>query len=367
MLSNIEIINFRMFKHLKLDKLARVNLISGKNNSGKSAFLEAIFIHNSDYTEQAINKVLNDREETLDRGVSNISHIRHLFPGHKVDIDNFQPLRINSNKDKTFIDLGYTIIERSNDEGIRKNILSVSNDINKEIALFDLIDENIKFIIGSEKKGSKDIPLYSFESELDLFSRMRASRVMSKNTLLVPSSGTSFDDMAILWDKISLTDLEKHITSALGLIDNRVRGVAMVQSSGSNKRIPVVKLSHLEEPVTLKSLGDGMGRIFRIILSLVNCKGGILLIDEFENGLHWSVQDKIWDIVFTLARKLNVQIFCTTHSRDCLASFRKSWSKHEGDGCYFRIENKFEENQIKIRKYEFDLLESSLDLDVEVR
>jgi AAA15 family ATPase/GTPase len=47
----------------------------------------------------------------------------------------------------------------------------------------------------------------------------------------------------------------------------------------------------------LKSMGDGITRLFQIILSLVNAKDGLLLIDEFENGLYWSVQPKVWDIV----------------------------------------------------------------------
>jgi predicted ATP-dependent endonuclease of OLD family len=35
----------------------------------------------------------------------------------------------------------------------------------------------------------------------------------------------------------------------------------------------------------------------------------VLLIDEFENGLHYTVQEKVWNIV-VLANKLGVQSSC---------------------------------------------------------
>ena len=65
-------------------------------------------------------------------------------------------------------------------------------------------------------------------------------------------------------------------------------------------------------------MGDGINRILTIILAMVNCENGYLLIDEFENGLHYSVQEKLWEIIFYLAKRLNIQVFATTHSNDTI-------------------------------------------------
>ena len=46
MLENIEIQNFRCFEDTKILGFKRVNLIGGKNNAGKTAFLEALLLHN---------------------------------------------------------------------------------------------------------------------------------------------------------------------------------------------------------------------------------------------------------------------------------------------------------------------------------
>ena len=52
-----------------------------------------------------------------------------------------------------------------------------------------------------------------------------------------------------------------------------------------------------------------MQRTFGIALALVNARNGLLLIDEFENGLHYLVQPDLWRLIFQVARRLNVQVF----------------------------------------------------------
>jgi AAA15 family ATPase/GTPase len=69
-------------------------------------------------------------------------------------------------------------------------------------------------------------------------------------------------------------------------------------------------------------MGDGMNRILTIILALVNSDNGCLLIDEFENGLHYTVQENLWRIIFHLSKELNIQVFATTHSEDCIKGFQ---------------------------------------------
>jgi AAA15 family ATPase/GTPase len=64
-------------------------------------------------------------------------------------------------------------------------------------------------------------------------------------------------------------------------------------------------------------MGDGIWRLLGIALSLVTTRGGVLLIDEIDTGLHYSVLVDMWRLVLETARSLDVQVFATTHSRDC--------------------------------------------------
>ena len=78
------------------------------------------------------------------------------------------------------------------------------------------------------------------------------------------------------------------------------------------------------EPVQLRSLGEGAVRIFGIALALANSKGGVLLIDEVENGIHYSVQRDFWKMVLQAARDNDVQVLATTHSWDVVEGFTKA-------------------------------------------
>lgn len=161
---------------------------------------------------------------------------------------------------------------------------------------------------------------------------------------------------------------ESDVISALRLIDKRVSGVAFVEDiskgRGSDNRIPLVKLDGLDEPLPLKSMGDGINRLFHIIVALVNARNGLLLIDEFENGLHWSVLPKVWDIVFQLSERLNVQVFATTHSRDCIEGFDSAWNNYPTLGAFFRLEAN--NGAVKVREYTSETLSDAIEMDVAV-
>lgn len=99
-----------------------------------------------------------------------------------------------------------------------------------------------------------------------------------------------------------------------------------------------------------------MQRMLGIALALVNAENGILLIDEIENGLHYSVQTDIWRLIFQIAQRLNVQVFATSHSWDCITSFQQAAQEDKQEGVLVRLENKkgevvatvFNENKLAI-------------------
>lgn len=108
-----------------------------------------------------------------------------------------------------------------------------------------------------------------------------------------------------------------------------------------------------------------MTRLFHILVALVNAQDGVLLVDEFENGIHWSIQPVVWDIIYRVAERLNVQVFATTHSRDCIEGFDRAWSKHLDEGAFFRLDIK--DDLVKVREYTSETLTDSLETEVEVR
>jgi len=126
----------------------------------------------------------------------------------------------------------------------------------------------------------------------------------------------------MLWDKIALTEKEDLVISTLQIIEEDLEKISFIkEETSSRERRVIAKIKNISERVPLKSMGDGINRVLTIILGLVNADEGYLLIDEFENGLHYSVQEKLWGIIFKLSQKLKIQVFATTHSDDCISAF----------------------------------------------
>ena len=163
------------------------------------------------------------------------------------------------------------------------------------------------------------------------------------------------DKNPALFDGLALTPLEKYIIKALQIIEPRIDALnylkddVILSSSRRDERVPVVVLRDSAKRYRLSSMGDGINRVLTIILALLNCKDGILLIDEFENGLHHSVQSQLWKIIFELSEELNIQVFATTHSEDAIKSFSENAQANQ-NGKIIRLENR--NNSIRVVEYQ---------------
>ncbi len=60
-----------------------------------------------------------------------------------------------------------------------------------------------------------------------------------------------------------------------------------------------------------------------LALGLVQARGKLLLVDEIDIGLHYSAQTSMWQMIKRAAEQLDVQVFATTHSRDCIEALAR--------------------------------------------
>jgi hypothetical protein len=170
-----------------------------------------------------------------------------------------------------------------------------------------------------------------------------------------------------LWDEIDLTDKQDDVKKALRIIDSKIQDISFIgYPKGVDNRVPVARVTGINEPVPLGSMGEGMNRLLGVILALVNCRDGLLLIDEIESGLHYSVLTDIWRLIFRIARELNVQVFATTHSSDCVQAFERAAEEDkEEEGMLIRLERQGE--KIAARVIDERLLGIATKSEIEVR
>ena len=198
----------------------------------------------------------------------------------------------------------------------------------------------MNFHIGIEVKFDVFASLTPLEEERFYRYGFRTQSIKPDKAHFIRTKYIDRDINGVLWDNIALSDKEKFVIKALNLIEPRIERLTFIEENTQRQRTAIVKLSDSNTPVPLKSMGDGLNRILTIILALVNCDDGYLLIDEFENGLHYSIQEQLWTIIFDLSKILNIQVFATTHSNDCIKSFVSATNLVNVDSKYIKLEYK---------------------------
>jgi hypothetical protein len=128
------------------------------------------------------------------------------------------------------------------------------------------------------------------------------------------------ESLALGWSTVALTPQQGTVEDALRLIEPGLEQIAFVQDATLPEGVFKVKLKDQQAPVPLGSMGEGMSRLLALTIGLVRSRNGILLVDEIDTGLHHSVMGSLWKAILETAIKLDVQVFATTHSWDCVAA-----------------------------------------------
>lgn len=180
----------------------------------------------------------------------------------------------------------------------------------------------------------------------------------------VPSGLLSNGTLKLLWEKISGTSHSKRVIEALQLIDPKVEAFVFIGEA------PFVNIGN-DQLVPLKRSGEGMSRLLQLVLSMINAKGGLLLIDEFENGLHYSIQPRVWRLLMELATKLDVQVFATTHDWDCVKSLQQAYEEVSATEVFLfhlgRSMGVDDKGRVIATEYNSDELRTATQAELEVR
>jgi hypothetical protein len=130
---------------------------------------------------------------------------------------------------------------------------------------------------------------------------------------------------------------DKDIIDALRIIEPNVQRIEILSEPSG----PLIYLDiGLDALVPLAVCGEGMVRLFSIILELIASRNGVLLIDEIDNGLHYTVMPTLWKLLAELVEMHNVQVFGTTHNDDIIRSALEVFAETEGMLGLFRLDRR---------------------------
>ena len=321
MYSSVLISGYRGLDSFTLDGLGRINLLVGTNNSGKTSILECIELLRSAGNPHALATILvrrgewghssgEERQDYLD--------VTHLFANHEL----FGKFAVEG----TAVD---TRSRASWNNRVTVDVTDFRND-QLELEQEDSLEEEGQLTLRVNWSDAAE----EFKARTTTEGLLRwpwARRISrfrdgpSQFVQFIKTNGMTTVDVVRLFDDIVLTEQEEHVTEALRIIDRSIERIASV---GIERRPymregpggVVLKLHGVPYRVPIGSAGDGMWRMLGLALALSNAKGGVLLVDEIDTGLHYSVMENMWRMISERAVALDVQVFATTHSRDCYES-----------------------------------------------
>ena len=308
MFSSIRIERYRGFENLEMTGLGRVNLLVGSNNSGKTSILEAIYLLDAMGDPSAIWKLLSRRGEWLAPAMGTASERAPASIALEVDAGRLfwghDPFRISSTNNSN------RYLECVLDDEVHPNgwqlALRFSGDPQPIVTLLPL---------------SRDGGL-SGES-----SSIRQRRNEGRPFQFISPDSFSASELGAMWNNITLTPTEGLVLEALQFLDPDIERIAIQVPGfhmGQSRGGFIVKLRGQQRPVPIGSLGDGVWRMLAMAMAITQCQGGVLLVDEIDSGLHYSVMAKMWGLIVNTAKMLDVQVFATTHSHDCVYSLAQA-------------------------------------------
>ncbi|MEW5723515.1 MAG: AAA family ATPase [Thermodesulfobacteriota bacterium] len=365
MFNSFKVSNFKCFSDITFDKLGQINLISGKNNVGKTALLEALWIHHG-YDNPSVSARV-----PLLRGIeaySNVDFLNDMF----YDFDNNRKIQFVADRGDGQTD---TLVIESRDSEITQISLSRppegqhNGDIYTTMPPSETSTEHYGKEVVYIYENNKGISLTgkTYINEVgQIIADRKGKKIKRPNGIfLTPRKLESMQAYAERLSTINVKRKEERdkLLRILQIIEPRIKNVSTEQLA--NKPMIYIDVG-LRLLLPLPLAGDGLFNVLRYILAILDSPGGLVLIDEIENGIHYSILDNLWEILSILSSENKVQLFATTHSIECINAARNFFMENEKyDFKYHRLEKI--KDKITAVTYDTDLLENSLEADFEVR
>ncbi len=357
-LKALSISGFRGIDSLTIPRLGRVTLLSGRNGIGKTTVLDAVRAYAARGRPEVLVELLKRNEELARQADKNDA---------PVDLPDIAAL-FHARTHDGCISIGPNCEE----DALRLELSGPKEWPDERATQFARIglEQAIKVQVGNDTTFLPWAP----PSEADVRRVRHAYRGYLDDDLpeeiacnLFGPGPTSNEKLAEFWDEASLGPEEELAMEALRLVLGRkLQRVAVVGQAfrGSGRRFVVRLAGGIRAP--LASFGDGAVRLFGIALTLVRSRGGFLVIDEAENGIHHSIQQEFWRLVFEAAVDHNVQVLATTHSKDCIDGFGRAAKEFTGsEGVLLRLER--HNGKLRAVQYVEDEIVTAAEQGIETR
>lgn len=364
MITQLTLQKFRCFDLFTMKHIMPITLIGGKNNSGKSAILEAIFLaagyrnpniffalaagRNGNGTLQATpQRIWNplfynlDKNDTFSIQFIGNDKFNSNLTMKKVEGDAVS-LDINSDTVTNILKQGYNPTALNQYFYSLQYTCTIGNE--KSTGIFSFENTKINHVSLSKNDKEKN-PIMKVLFYKDIYAPDNATIAEVVSHLILDGN------KSILLNILQIFD--KRIVDITTIVDNKIPYVYVILTD--KQKLPITYM------------GDGINKMLQLLLCVITTPQGIVLIDELENGFHYSVYTNILQALYAAALQVDCQLFITTHNIDILresSHVMKKMNVLDKLG-YQRID--FTDGQRKAFPFSGEELENALDIEMEVR
>jgi len=292
MINEIEIVEYKGFKNLKLDNLSQINIISGENNIGKTALLEAIYIYYSIASEYDFVSIITD-----------YSLSSFLFIANNRDI--------TKTKIGKYLRNTYFLV-KNNDVNINissKSSYSLTKEEQQYIKEKFNIDYNY-FIVSYINNHLHVLPID--DKSLETFDPH----------IYINSSKPTNQKLVKLYSEVQSKGIQHKFLTYLKLLDNNIEWIE--PQLLDDEMLLRINLKNPERSLVSSELGEGTNRYIEILATLLSNSYGMVFIDEVENGIHYTKLYDVWKVIIEIVQKENIQLFVTTHDRESIEALAEA-------------------------------------------
>lgn len=353
MIKLFEVDNFRSLKGLQLSNLSRVNIFVGRSASGKTAALEAIRIALAGTPSAAL-------QVNSQRGVPVF-----MQPNPQQDIFAAQWGSLFNN-----YDLARSITFKLTDDQDRYTSLKVYFDQTKPITpaiqpsfVASVPTTIIPLAFERTSLEGKQDTLYATINQQGHFQLDQGQELRASAEFFISNWQSNAPQVASWFSQISINDQTKDIVNLICKQFPEIKDLSIQAPTQFPLLYATLTFGGRKIPISLVS--SGINKFISLILAIKIFKGGVVLIDEIENGIYYQMFPALWEAIYQSAVENNTQLFLSTHSWECLKAAVPLIEKHSDDFSLFQV---FQDQGVtKAASVSGADAAAAIDSDVEIR
>lgn len=312
-LTEIEIEEFKCFKGFKTSGFKRVNLLGGKNNIGKTALIEAMLINAGGTNVNKMNTAIHD--------IKFMREILNILDGKSVE-----PLEL-------------------------------INSIRKYAATSNLIASRFEIESGDAVKNYR----YHIKGEEHVINASGFNFIFEWDDKIqfIDNFGFADQQLSAAYKAVQIHDKESELNRYIQEFDSSIDNFKIIGDK------PQCRTNGEYRDIT--EFGDGLKSYISMICALYASENGYLFVDEIDNGIHYTQLDRLWEIILTLSKQTNCQVFASTHSKEMIDSFARTAKRLNEQDISYTLLVKNKDQEIKTITRDFAMLLDSMEDEREVR